>query len=85
MFHHLYERLNNVNYHSQLQHPEPRWVEVLTASLLRDHRSLKLLSLIFSTKTFFYTYRDMIHYSSPILPVLSDGPRQQSEIDRISI
>ena len=42
-----------MNYHSQLQYPEPQWVEVLTASLWRDHRSLKSIIFDFSTRKLF--------------------------------
>lgn len=69
-----------MNYRSRQQHPEPQWVEALMASLLRDQSSLKLSIIIlrFFQQTVFKTYRDMIHYSSPILLALSGGPRQQS-------
>ena len=42
-----------MNYHSQLQYPEPQWAEVLTASLWRDHCSLKSIIFDFFNKKIF--------------------------------
>lgn len=81
-FYHLHGKLNNANII-----PQPAATPGATVGGGVDGVSVERPSLTkffivdLFNKNLFYTYRDMIHYRSPILPVPSDGPRQQSDID----